>query len=393
MQWKGKKLIGWDEILEGGLPERATVMSWRGMDGGIAAARAHHYTIMTPWTPCYFYVYQGKYKEPVAGGNSTLLSDVYEFDPLPKELNDDEAKYILGGQGCAWAEYMPNEDVAEYMIFPRLSALSEVLWSDKSQKDWNDFLKRMDDQYLRLDDFNINYRVDYPADYGFINRYLAEDVEIILSNVVNDSEIRYTTDGSEPDESSPVYTVPFTLNLTSGSPVVLKSRTIMPNGRKSAVHEGVFEKLEWQLSVDAAEVESGLNFQYFEKEILNVEEINGNPDKKGIIENIIFPDNAADNFFAIVYEGYLKTPEKAVYDFNLSTSSGKGVLMIGNMNVVDNTAELPRYYQQTGKIALEEGFHRFRLTYLTTIHKAGLKLGCTFNDKKVEDVPASWFYH
>ncbi|MDD4145398.1 MAG: beta-N-acetylhexosaminidase, partial [Prolixibacteraceae bacterium] len=81
---KGKKLIGWDEILEGGLPERAIVMSWRGMDGGIAAARAHHYTVMTPWTPCYFYVYQGKYREPVAGGNYTLLSDVYEFDPLPQ---------------------------------------------------------------------------------------------------------------------------------------------------------------------------------------------------------------------------------------------------------------------------------------------------------------------
>lgn len=390
---KGKKLIGWDEILEGGLPERAIVMSWRGMDGGIAAARAHHYTVMTPWTPCYFYVYQGKYREPVAGGNYTLLSDVYEFDPLPQELNEEEVKYILGGQGCAWAEYMPNEDIAEYMIFPRLSALSEVLWSVKSQKDWDDFLKRMDDHYLRLDYFNINYRVDYPANYGFINRYLSENVEITLSNVVNDSEIRYTIDGSDPVDSSPLYTEPFTLNLHSGSPVVLKSRTFMPNGRKSAVHEGVFEKLEWQLSVDAAEVESGLNFQYFEKEILSVDDITGNRDKKGIIENIKFPDNVADNFFAIIYEGYLEVPEKAVYDFNLSTSSGKGVLMIGNMNVVDNTDELPRYYQGTGKIALEKGFHKFSLTYLTTIHKAGLKLGCTYNDQKTEDIPASWFFH
>ncbi len=390
---KGKKLIGWDEILEGGLPERAIVMSWRGMDGGIAAARAHHYTIMTPWTPCYFYVYQGKYREPVAGGNYTLLSDVYEFDPVPKELNEQEAKYILGGQGCAWSEYMPDEDIAEYMIFPRLSALSEVLWSDKSQKNWDDFLIRMDDHYLRLDYFDINYRVDYPADYAFINRFIEDEVEITLSNVINNSEIRYTTDGSEPVESSPLCTGPLKLNLGDNSPVVLKSVTFMPNGRRSAVHEGVFEKLEWQLSLDAANVESGLNFQYFEKEILSVDEVKGDPDKNGIIENVKFPDNAADNFFALVYEGYIKVPEKAVYDFNLSTSSGKGILMIGNMNVVDNTDELPRYYQRTGKIALEKGFHKFNLTYLTTIHRAGLKLGCTYNDKKVEEIPESWFFH
>ena len=123
---KGKKLIGWDEIIEGGLPERATVMSWRGMDGGITAAKAHHHTVMTPWSPCYFYLYQGKYLEPAAGNDYVPLDEVYKFYPIPEELNEKEAEYILGGQGCAWSEYMISAEIAEYMIYPRLSALAEV---------------------------------------------------------------------------------------------------------------------------------------------------------------------------------------------------------------------------------------------------------------------------
>ncbi|NQU86218.1 MAG: family 20 glycosylhydrolase, partial [Mariniphaga sp.] len=101
---------------------------------------------------------------------------------------------MLGGQGCAWSEYMTSPELAEYMIYPRLSALAEVLWSEKSQMNWDNFLKRMDDHYLRLDYYNINYRIDYPDNYGFINRYLENEVQIKLDNIIPDSEIRYTTD-------------------------------------------------------------------------------------------------------------------------------------------------------------------------------------------------------
>jgi hexosaminidase len=390
---KGKKLIGWDEILEGGLPERAIVMSWRGMNGGIEAARARHNTVMTPWTPCYFYVYQGKYKEPVAGGNYNLLKDVYEYDPVPRELNENEAKYILGGQGCAWSEYMPEPDIAEYMIFPRLSALSEVLWSEKSQKNWDDFLVRMDKQYLRLDYYDINYRVDYPDNYGFINRFIEDQVTVTLSNVIHGSEIRYTTDGTDPDETSPLYTEPIVLNLSGQNPLTLKSRTFMPNGRKSAVHEGEFVKLEWNKALSPEQIEPGLKYQYFKKEILSFNEIPSSPDNQGTIENIKFPAGIANDFFALTYEGFIKVPAKGVYDFNLSSGSGKAVLYINNINLVDNSADLPRYYEQTGKIALEEGYHKLKLNYLNTIHKPIVKLGCSYNDSKVEDIPETWFYN
>ncbi|NLB26814.1 MAG: hypothetical protein GX820_09015 [Bacteroidales bacterium] len=106
--------------------------------------------------------------------------------------------------------------------------------------------------------------------------------------------------------------------------------------------------------------------------------------------------SAADylsNFFAISYQGYINVPEKAIYDFNLNTSSGKGALIIDEMKVVDNITELPRYYQRTGKIALDKGFHKVSIYYLVTIHEARLKLGCKFNDKNIAEIPASWFYH
>ena len=129
---KGKKLIGWDEILEGGLAPEATVMSWRGTAGGIEAAEQGHDVIMTPGTHCYFDHYQGpQNEEPLAIGGYTPLSKVYEFDPVVDSMTPEEAKHVLGGQANLWAEYIPTTKQSEYMIFPRLAAMAEALWSPK----------------------------------------------------------------------------------------------------------------------------------------------------------------------------------------------------------------------------------------------------------------------
>ena len=390
---KGRKLIGWDEILEGGLPERATVMSWRGMEGGARAVREGYNAVMTPWNPTYFYVYQGKYEEPVAANDYNSLDAVYDFYPIPEHLNEEEARLILGGQGCAWSEYMVSEDIAEYMIFPRMCAISEVLWTERSRKDWDDFLVRMDDHYLRLDYHGINYRVDYPANYGFINSTVEDRVEVELDNVVHTSEIRYTTDGSDPDVNSTLYSGPLTLDLTGG-PVTLKSRTFMPGGRKSAVHSGEFIRIEWEEPVSTELLQPGLNYSYYERELLSTADISGTPDRKGAIDLVELPADHRDNFFAVVYEGYINVPVRAVYDFDLSTSRGKGVLYIGDFNVVDNTAQDPHYHQNTGKAALEEGYHPFKLVFLVQASsRAMIKLGCRYNGQTMEEVPASWFFH
>lgn len=165
---KEKKLIGWDEILEGGLAPEATVMSWRGTQGGIEAARQGHDVIMTPTSHCYFDYYQADPEtEPLAIGGFTPLEKVYSFEPAPEELTEEEARYVLGAQGNLWTEYIKTPEQAEYMSVPRMCALAEVVWSRKEARDWEDFLKRLTRHFRRLDGMEVNYcRSSYRAEIG-----------------------------------------------------------------------------------------------------------------------------------------------------------------------------------------------------------------------------------
>jgi len=157
-----KRLIGWDEILEGGLAPDAIVQSWRGMDGGIVAANANHEVIMSPTSHAYFDYYQSeaKDKEPLAIGGYLSLEKVYQFEPVPDNIEHDKIKYILGGQGNVWTEYINTPEKVEYMAIPRMCAMAEVLWSKKSDRDFANFKERMKWQYKRLDDMKANYRKD-----------------------------------------------------------------------------------------------------------------------------------------------------------------------------------------------------------------------------------------
>ena len=155
---KGKKIIGWDEILEGGLSPNAAVMSWRGFEGGIEAAKQGHYVVMSPGSHCYFDHYQGKSKnEPLAIGGYTPLEKVYEFNPVPKEMNVDQASFILGGQANLWTEYIPNFKQVEYMAYPRAIALSEALWCVKKPS-YETFLTTLvSNHFPILNRWNVNY--------------------------------------------------------------------------------------------------------------------------------------------------------------------------------------------------------------------------------------------
>jgi hexosaminidase len=155
---RGKKLIGWDEILEGGLPERATVMSWRGTQGGIDAARSGHDVIMTPVNYCYLDQYQAQKNEPMAQEGFLPLEKVYAFNPIPLTLPMPGRLHILGGQACVWTEYIPTEQHAEYMIFPRLCAMAEVLWSPPGKQDYASFLIRLPFFLKRLQKYQVTFR-------------------------------------------------------------------------------------------------------------------------------------------------------------------------------------------------------------------------------------------
>ncbi len=158
---KGRKIIGWDEILEGGLAPNATVMSWRGEEGGIAAAKQDHNVIMTPGAYCYIDHSQSQNEDSVTIGGYLPLEKVYSYDPVPAALNEQQAKHILGAQGNVWTEYMSNASKVEYMIFPRMAALSEVVWTPKEKKNWGDFEKRLPVLLQRLEEQHINYSKAY----------------------------------------------------------------------------------------------------------------------------------------------------------------------------------------------------------------------------------------
>src|SRR5688572_2002246 len=158
---KGRTLIGWDEILEGGLAPNAIVMSWRGEEGGIAAAKENHKVIMTPGSHVYLDHSQTDNEDSITIGGYTTVEKVYSYEPIPAALNEEQGKYVLGAQGNVWTEYMKNTRKVEYMIFPRASALSEVLWSQKKNRDWQDFEKRLMGQFRRYDLWHTNYSKAY----------------------------------------------------------------------------------------------------------------------------------------------------------------------------------------------------------------------------------------
>lgn len=205
---KGRKIIGWDEILDGGLDPNATVMSWRGTIGGITAAKAGNDVIMTPGNYCYFDHYQADpATEPLAIGGYLPLNMVYQFEPVPTELTPDEANHVVGAQANVWTEYMPTTESVEYMVFPRLSAMSEVLWSSKANRNWDLFRKRLIPQFKRYKKLNIKpsnafYEVQFQS-----NPTADHKLQISLSCDCPDAQIRYTLNGK-----SFLYKEPFTLN-------------------------------------------------------------------------------------------------------------------------------------------------------------------------------------
>ncbi|MGG9963532.1 beta-N-acetylhexosaminidase [Ferruginibacter sp. SUN106] len=158
---KGKNIIGWDEILEGGLAPNATVMSWRGEEGGIEAAQQNHDVIMTPGSHCYIDHAQSENEDSITIGGYLPLEKVYSYEPIPAVLNAAQAKHILGAQANLWTEYIGNTSKVEYMIFPRMIALSEVLWSPKEKRDWKNFESRLPAVFERLDKQKINYSKAY----------------------------------------------------------------------------------------------------------------------------------------------------------------------------------------------------------------------------------------
>jgi hexosaminidase len=235
LQTKNKRIIGWDEILEGGLAPNAAVMSWRGIKGGIEAAQQKHDVVMTPTDFMYFDYYQGEpYLEPVAIGGLLTLEKVYSYEPVPSELSEQERSYIKGVQGNVWSEFIHAPEKVEYMTFPRAAALAEVAWTLPQYKNWNDFKRRMESQYARYEKAGINYSASAYNVWPTVDiDSTAKKAKVSFTSASHDPQIRYTTDGSAPTSASPLYSKPFEIKM----PATIKAAVFNGTNQKGKVSE------------------------------------------------------------------------------------------------------------------------------------------------------------
>lgn len=209
---RGREIIGWDEILQGGLAPNAKVMSWLGEEGGIEAARQRHEAVMAPHSRYYLDYYQADPEtEAICMGDLVTLHTMYNYNPVPDVLTDAEKRYIIGVEGCVWTEYMPDPARVEYMAWPRMTAIAETGWSPAG-KDWTGFTRRLEHHFGRLDALHVGYC------RAFFNPLITLHKDSAYTRVATievdapDAEIRYTLDGSEPTAASALYTLPFVVN-------------------------------------------------------------------------------------------------------------------------------------------------------------------------------------
>ncbi|MDQ1087293.1 beta-N-acetylhexosaminidase [Siphonobacter sp. SORGH_AS_1065] len=235
---KGRNIIGWDEILEGGLAPNATVMSWRGEEGGIAAAKENHDVIMSPNGYVYIDHYQSKDRkqEPLAIGGFLPLEKVYSYNPTPKELTAEQQKHIKGVQANLWTEYIPTAGKAQYMYFPRAMALAEVAWSPLNRKDFTEFSEQRLPVYLRkLEKRNLYFRVPEAIGMPKEDTLRGSQFTINLKAPVEGAKIYYTIDGYMPSEATYPYSKPISLTIPQNRRVDLKTIVVTPAGHRSIV--------------------------------------------------------------------------------------------------------------------------------------------------------------
>lgn len=365
----GKKIIGWDEILEGGLAPSATVMSWRGEEGGIAAANMDHDVIMTPGgNGMYLDTYQSDYKiEPVSIGGYTTLEKVYNYNPVPDTLViTGKDKYIKGVQCNHWSEYMYNTDIMEYRMYPRMLALSEIAWSPLNRKDYKDFERRLDNALVRLDELNINYHIPQPEQpNGSCNFVAFTDKAVLEFKTVRPMKIVYTTDGSEPTPESTVYTTP--IEFTESG--VLKIASVLPSGKMSKIRTITVEKQALTPAQVVAGTAPGLNMQVTEGMFLNTSKLGDVKEwKKSVMKDLREMTTVVKtsesmrgvNQYAAVATGYVNIPEDGVYYI----SSDLEEVWIDGKLLINNGGEVKRFSRNDNSVALAKGFHEIKVVFL-----------------------------
>ncbi|HSN09230.1 MAG TPA: family 20 glycosylhydrolase, partial [Hanamia sp.] len=298
----GRKLIGWDEILEGGVSKTAYVMYWRSWvpDAPVKAAQHGNYVIMTPGDPLYF--------DRIPDAQS--IKEVYDFNPVPKALNAQQAKFILGAQANIWTEHIPSEKRADFMYMPRMTALSEVLWSNTS--DYPGFMERLNHQYKLLDEMNVHYRL--PDLTGFVQENVFTDSAVLaVKKPIAGIQVHYTTDGSIPELNSTLLPE----NLVVKNPETIKFAAFRNSGARGDIYELHYKKESLAKPVDnPGTLQQGLFTTYYKKFFKTSTALNSaDPDSSFIAHNFVISDSINAPSFGLKYKGFIDVPQTGIYTF------------------------------------------------------------------------------
>jgi hexosaminidase len=363
LEQKGKKIIGWDEILEGGIAPSATVMSWRGEQGGIDAANAGHDVIMTPGDYLYIDHYQGDPNcESVKIGGLTTLQTTYEYDPVPKSIATDKAHHVLGLQGNLWSEYLYTPDLFDYQLFPRLTAIAETGWTDKTGKNTDDFVQRIDDQQIRWDKHGINYYIPMPE--GNTNFIRFTDQAKVAFTTNRPVKMVYTLDGTIPTGASKTYTQPLTVDKNT----TLKIRSVLPQGKLSNVRTLKLTKTQLYGAQKVEGLKPGLKMRYTTQgKLWQVAQLQAVKNMKDtIVTNVrdFFKlTNGEQPGGAAIFTGYIYVEKTGQYAIHCVSDR---LYLNGNL-VIDNNGKIKKNAQTDLTMPLEAGYHPVKIILLNRI--------------------------
>ena len=360
----GKKIIGWDEILEGGLAPSATVMSWRGEAGGIAAAKQQHDVIMTPNSAGFYIDFlQGAAEvEPASIGGYSTVGKVYAYNPVPDTMPAEIGKYIIGVQTNLWSEYILSDEHREYMYYPRVLALAEVDWSPNSRKDWDDFQRRLTNAQVRLDYHNINYHIPMPeGTLVDLVAFTGDSAAVPFANT-RDLPMVYTLDGSVPTPESAVYTD--TLMIGGDKPVTIRIATLLPQGKMSRVRTIRVEKQTLKPATEVAGADSGIVMRVAPGLYVTDEQIAGAEFGQDTVVRYFIrgrvPDSGVSPNSLAVYEGFVELPEDGVYGF---TTDMDELWIDGELLVKNGQECASRFQRHKTTRAMAAGKHPFKMVF------------------------------
>ena len=362
---KGRKIIGWDEILEGGASPTATVMSWRGDVGGIKAANSGNHVIMTPGPYCYFdYRQGGREVEPLSMGPCTTLEKIYSFHPVPDAIDSAKQHYVLGAQGNVWREYIFDTDHIEYMAYPRILALAELTWTPVEKKDYADFSRRINNACVRLDGHSINYHIPIPEGPIGDDMEFVDTVTVPFFNTRN-YPMYYTLNGKTPTTNSTLYEQPLFLDATT----TIKIISVLPSGKTSRVRTINYVKTDYAPAFEG-ETSPGIWMRHVDGLFANSEAYkNATFSEPKVIPYFTPVDlKALDDYktpWVEIYEGYFEVSEDGIYTFAINSEE----LWVNGKLILDYNNKVARNLTVRVTKALAKGKHHFQLNKNNSIKK------------------------